>query len=170
MREVARVPTVGLPTARRDREGYAAVFAAHRVPVLRFAYLLVGNQHVAEEVTAEAFARVWPHWRAGRVEDERTYLRKAVVNEVRSRWRRRALERREEERRRRDPEAGGEESRGAEHDRIVRALATLPEEQRAVVVLRFLEDLSLNETAAVLGLRTGTVKSKSARALERLRA
>ncbi len=164
------VLAVGVPAAvRRDRDGYATVFAANRDAVLRFAYLLVGNEHIAEDVTAEAFARVWPHWRAGRVDDERTYLRKAVVNEVRSRWRRRAVERREEERRRRDPDALAPDARGAEHERLVGALATLPDEQRAVVVLRFLEDLSVAQTAAVLGLRPGTVKSKSSRAIERLR-
>ncbi|MBA2496662.1 MAG: hypothetical protein H0V33_06125, partial [Acidimicrobiia bacterium] len=79
----------------RDRVGYAAVFAEHRASVLGLAFVLCGDRHVAEDVAAEAFARVWPHWRAGRVADDRSYLRKAVVNEVRSRWRRRAVERRE---------------------------------------------------------------------------
>lgn len=159
-------------TPERDRAGYAAVFTAHRAAVIGLAYVLTGDRHVAEDVAAEAFARVWPHWRSGKVEDELTYLRRAVVNEVRSRWRRRAVERREEERRRAVGEVvvGSAADRGAEHDVVVRAMALLRPVDRAVVALRFLEDLSEADTAALLGLRVGTVKSRTSRALARLRA
>jgi RNA polymerase sigma factor (sigma-70 family) len=133
------------------------------------AFVLCGDRHVAEDVAAEAFARVWPHWRAGRVADDRSYLRKAVVNEVRSRWRRRAVERREERRHRVEPAATPAAERGGDHDVVVRAMATLPASQRAVIALRFLEDLSEAETAQLLDMRVGTVKSQTSRALARLR-
>jgi RNA polymerase sigma-70 factor (sigma-E family) len=159
--------------AERDRSAYAQVFRTHRGAVVGLAYLLTGDRDLAEDVAAEAFARVWPHWRAGRVDDELRYLRVAVVNEVRSRWRRRATERRVEERRRSvtpaTPGPTPEFERSADHELVVRAMAALAPTERAVIALRFLEDLSEAETARVLGIRPGTVKSRTSRALARLR-
>ena len=57
----------------------------------------------------------------------------------------------------------------ADRDQVLRALATLPARQRAVIVLRYLEDLSEAQTSAVLGCSAGTVKSQASRALARLR-
>ena len=119
---------------------------------------------------AEAFAKVFPQWRRGQVYDPSAYLRRAVVNEVTSRGRRRVLEDREVRRRssrgRGDP---GVDELVAGRDLVVRALRRLPVRQRAVVVLRYYDDLSEAEVADLLGLSVGTVKSHTARALERLR-
>ena len=146
------------------------MFAHHQPYVIRLAYLLCGDAHRAEDATAEAFARVYPHWRRGAVLDERAYLRRAVVNEIRSRGRRSVLERREGERR----TALGRGDRATEEqvvDRelLLEALQRLPARQRAVVVLRFYEDLTEAATAEVLGMRIGTVKSQTSRAMDRLR-
>ena len=73
-------------------DGFRQVFTDHRTRVFRLAVLMTGNVHVAEEVTAEVFARVLPRWRAGGVTDVLSYLRRAVVNETRSRHRRREHE------------------------------------------------------------------------------
>lgn len=164
---VAPAPMMG---AARDREGYADVFRAHHDGALRLAYLLCGDPHRAEEAVAEAFAKVWPHWKRGRVADERAYLRRAVVNELRSRARRRAIEDRETDRRK---ATGRGDSFGQEQalDRhgLLLALAELPGRQRAVIVLRFYEDLTEAATAETLGMRLGTVKSQTSRGLTRLR-
>ena len=94
--------SIETPVPRRQTGGargdgddaYREIFATHRIAVFRFAVLLVGNTHVAEDITAEVFARVLPRWRAGAVHDPLQYLRRCVVNEVRSRHRRRGGEQR----------------------------------------------------------------------------
>jgi RNA polymerase sigma-70 factor (sigma-E family) len=149
-------------------DGYAEVFAAHRGAVYRLACMLSGDTAVAEEVTAEVFAKVLPKWRADNVADPLSYLRRAVVNELRSRWRRVVLERRavHQASLRRDPEGV---DRLALRDPLTRALARLPLQQRSVVVLRFMDDLSEKAVAGCLGLNVGTVKSQASRGLARLR-
>ena len=135
------------------------------------AYVLCGDRDVAEELVAEAFARVWPKWRAGHVDDLPAYLRRALVNLVQGRFRRRMLERRELGRRTVDWRDGQRFEPGVEmRGELWAALLRLPLEQRTVIVLRHVEDLSEDETAAVLNVRPGTVKSRLARGLATLRA
>jgi RNA polymerase sigma factor (sigma-70 family) len=110
---------------------------------------------------------MYPKWRAGRVDDPSAYLRRAVVNQVRGRFRRNATRRRYEASER-PPDAIVDEGI-EERDRVRAALLTLPPRQRAVVALRFLEDRSEAETAALLGISVGTVKSQAAHGLEHLR-
>jgi RNA polymerase sigma-70 factor (sigma-E family) len=152
-----------------------AVATQHR-RLAGFAYLLCGDRTVAEDLVAEAYAKVWPKYRQGKVDDLGAYLRRAVANQAAGRRRRLRLERREIERRTVDwrvltdrdappPEAGVEE-----HDRLWAAIWTLPVDQRAVIVLRHVEDRAEDETAAILGIRPGTVKSRLARGLAALRA
>jgi RNA polymerase sigma-70 factor (sigma-E family) len=160
-------PAVG--AAERDRAAYAAVFREHRDAVLRVALLLCGDRHRAEEATAEAFAKVWPHWRRGHVLEERAYLCRAVVNELRSRGRRRQLEAAVANRRAVVGAVRSVEDDTVERSVVLAALARLPERQRAAVVLRYYEDLSEAQTAEALGMRLGTVKSQTARGLARLR-
>lgn len=150
---------------------FGALYAQHRTPAFRLAYLLCGDADRAEEAVAEAFSRVYPHWRTGRVADAGAYLRRAVVNELRTRGRRRLLELREE--RRPDVDRTTVEDvaqQAVERDRIRIALAALPIRQRAAVVLRFYEDLPEAQVAAALGISVGTVKSSVSRGLARLRA
>lgn len=156
---------------RATPEEYGAVYRVHLEPLLRFAWLLCGDRHQAEDVVAEAFARVFAHWRRGQVSEPYAYLRRAVINEAASRGRRRVLEAREEPRR----VGRGRVERPldelvAERDVVVQALRRLPLRQRAVLVLRFYDDLPEREVAELLGLSAGTVKSHAARGLERLRA
>jgi RNA polymerase sigma-70 factor (sigma-E family) len=162
--------TVVRPRGQGVPEHYGALYASHLEPLLRFAWLVCGDRHQAEDVVAEAFARVLPQWRRGRVYDPSAYLRRSVVNEAASRGRRRVLEVREE--RRRSGHGRGArhlDEQVAERDVVVRALRRLPVRQRAVLVLRYYDDLPEADVADILGVSVGTVKSHAARGLERLR-
>ena len=154
----------------RGRDGFEQLYAAERDGLLRLAVLVGGDRGRAEDAVAEAFARVYPKWRAGGIERPALYLRRAVLNQLTGGFRRRAVERREAERLWGD-DRGEPVLDVALSDRatLVEALAGLSEEHRAVLVLRYYEDRTEAEIAAVLDVPAGTVKSRCARALARLR-
>lgn len=152
-------------------EAFAAHYRAEGNACLRLAYVLCGDRTVAEDIVAESFAKTWPRYRAGRVVDVHSYVRRTVVNTLNSRFRRSGLEHRHLERMGSEapqvdvsPEGGA-----AERSILWPALLALPMAQRSVLVLRYMEDQSELETAAILGVRVGTVKSRSTRGLARLR-
>lgn len=150
---------------------FTRMYAAHHAEALRLAYLLCGDAHRAEDAVAEAFVKVYRQMRKGGVEQPRAYLRRAVINEINSRFRRLALERREASRRTGDDRGGRlPDDALADTDEVFTALRSLPERQRTVVVLRFYEDLPEKDIAAAMGISIGTVKSTLHRGLERLRA
>ena len=150
-------------------DAFSAAVADHHRELARFAFRLCGDRTLAEDIVAEAYARVWPHWRRGGVDGLLPYLMRAVANEAFTRHRRLRLERN------RTPPPGPQvvspfEARVDEHDEIWAALDRLPPGQRVVLVLRIVEDLSEEQTAAMLGIPPGTVKSRLSRALGTLRA
>lgn len=150
---------------------FADVFAAHHPEALRLAYLVCGDAHRAEDAVAEVFTKMYRRWRRGRIANPRAYVRRAVVNEVNSRFRRLALERREAQRRHGDdrgPRMPDDDA--ADRDEVFQALATLPQRQRTAVVLRYYADLTEADTAAAMDVSVGTVKSAVSRGLDRLRA
>lgn len=138
---------------------------------VRLAYVLCGDEGTAEEVVGDAFASCWPHFRAGSVDDVHGYLRRSVVNTMNSRFRRRRLERahlaRAAAERSGVPASG--EAVATDRSTLWPALLALPMDQRSVLVLRYLEDQSEQDTAAILGIKVGTVKSRASRGLGRLR-
>jgi RNA polymerase sigma-70 factor (sigma-E family) len=149
---------------------FETVFGMHHARLLRIAGLLCGDAQEAEDVVAEVFARTFRRWQKGGIDDVGAYLRRGVVNEVRSRWRKRSVRRRVDARRTRDadevaPAADVDIGEGA---RLQHALAQLTERQRAAIVLRFYDDRSEADTAAVLDVPIGTVKSSVSRGLARL--
>src|SRR4051794_519496 len=158
---------------RRDtREAdFAAYLTARRASLLRTAYLLTGNRHDAEDLVQTAFAKLYLSW--DKVRDRGSidgYLKTILVNEHNSLWRR-AWKRREHTAEHamldtavHDPYDDGS---GAALWDVVQ---TLPRKARAVVVLRYYEELTEAETAAILGISVGTVKSQTSRALATLRA
>jgi len=165
----------GVEVAGPDDEFTALV--GDRLPALqRVARLLVGGGDVADDLVAEAIARTLPRWRAGTVADPVAYLRRVVVNLARRRWRRRRLGI-DRDRAALDwlPAGGDAEAGVIERERVLRAVPPAPaarapaRSRRAVVVLRFYEDLGEAEIAAALGVSVGTVKSTLARALGQLR-
>lgn len=155
--------------AAKDDESFASVFNEHHRPAVRLAYLLTGDAGQAEDIVSEAFAKVFVQWRKGRVEDVGPYLRRAVANQANSKLRRRYLERREASRRTGDDRGVRTvDEQAADRDAVWQAIQRLPDRQRQVVVLRYYEDLSEAETAEVLGISAGTVKSSLSRGLSRL--
>lgn len=150
-------------------EAFADLYAAHRDRAVRLAHLLVSDPHQAEDVAAEAFAKVYRRWCKGGIDDLPAYLRRAVVNEANSGLRRRYRDRGEGRRVTGDDRGQRTtEDRAADRDAMWQALGRLPDRQRAAVVLRYYEDLSEAATAEVLGISTGTVKSLTSRGLRRL--
>lgn len=150
--------------------GFVDLLSAELPRIQRIARLLTGNADAAEDLVAEAIARTLPRWRSGAISDCPAYLRHVVVNLAVRRWRRRALASR------RDRLAidwlGAPvdvEAVVAERDRTLQAVMRLPMRRRAVVVLRFYDDLPEARIADVLGISLGTVKSQLSRALEQLR-
>ncbi|CAA9237502.1 MAG: Putative RNA polymerase sigma factor [uncultured Corynebacteriales bacterium] len=136
--------------------------------MVRTAYLLTGDLTLAEDVVQTALASLLVSWRRVRsVANVDAYVHSAIVNAGRRSWRRtwRELPVAElPERALPDPS-----SRYGEYDEVVAALRALPPRQRAAVVLRYYDDLSEAETARVLGCSVGTVKSQTARGLDKLR-
>ena len=143
-------------------------FAAAASPRLRrMAFLLCGDWHTAEDLVQTTLAKVFVSWRKiRRREAEHAYASRTLVNTYLAGKR---LKRSEEVLTSKLPER--EIQSPAPETRIVvlNALATLPPKSRAVVVLRYWADLSVDQVADILGCSPGNVKSQSARALDKLR-
>lgn len=156
--------------AQVDFDGFVAARSAH---LLRTAYLLTRDHALAEDLLQTALTKAWFRW--DRLDgDPEPYVRKVLVNTYASWWRRKW-----------NGEAPSEElpepHHGADgHGRVATAdpdgshdlwtaLGRLPRRQRAVVVLRYFEDLTEAETARLLECSVGTVKSQAAKALAKLR-
>jgi RNA polymerase sigma-70 factor (sigma-E family) len=135
--------------------------------LMRAAYLLTGDSHQAEDLVQSTLAGVALRWRAAS-EHPAAYTRKALYHQAVSWWRWRG--RRPESLSAVLPEAVHDNGDDSERRLVVRAaLGRLTSRQRAVLVLRYFEDLSESDTAAVLGCSVGTVKSQTRHALARLR-
>jgi RNA polymerase sigma-70 factor (sigma-E family) len=134
----------------------------------RTAYLLTGDWGHAEDLLQTAFSRAYPRWHRIVADDPEVYLRRVLVNTWSSWWRRRWRGEVPTEQLRDDP-APDEYAAADRRDAVRAALARLPRRQRAVVVLRFHEDMTEAQTAAALGISVGTVKSQAAKALVKLR-
>jgi RNA polymerase sigma-70 factor (sigma-E family) len=157
-------------TRTTDADALADVFRAHHADVVRLAYLLCGDHERAEDLVADVFTKLYRRLQRGSVDNVRAYLRRSVVNQVNSSFRRLALERREAARRRGDDRGVRAHADDvAERAAMLAALDRLPPRQRTAVVLRFYEDLSEREAAAVMGCSAGTVKSSLSRGLAKLR-
>ena len=139
--------------------------------LLRTAYLLTGDRGHAEDLLQTALLRTARHWSRARDAPE-AYARQVLVNLSRDRIRR-LFRRPREAPMPANPEylrtADDGYERVTERRVVVRAMAELPTRQRQGIVLRFFEDLSVEQTAKLLGFSTGTVKSYTSRALARLR-
>ena len=152
-----------------EQTSFAAVFNEHHRRAVRLAYLLTNDADQAEDIVAEAFAKVYVRWSKGEVRDVGSYLRRAVANEANSKLRRRYLERAVAGRRSGDDRGVRAIDDGAaDHDQVWQAIQRLPDRQRRAVVLRYYEDLPESETAEILGCSVGTVKSQVSRGLSRL--
>jgi RNA polymerase sigma-70 factor (sigma-E family) len=137
---------------------------------LRLAYFLTGNRELAEDLVQEAFVRVAGRFRHLRMPDAfDAYLRRTIVNLYTSQLRRTKLERAYVARQGSDPSIANESGDPATRDELWQALHTLPERQRAAIVLRFYEDLSEHQSAEVLGCSTGALNQLVVRGMAALR-
>lgn len=146
-------------------------FVTHRAPaLLRTAFLLCGGDRgAAEDLLQDVLERTYPRWRRIRDKPE-SYLRAALANAAANRWRTRS--RRVTEVPLEQATAAtrtGHEDRIADHDEVIRALRQLPPRMRAVLVLRFFDDMSEADVAKALHCSVGTVKSQASRGLVRMR-
>lgn len=154
--------------ARADFESW---MISRQRRLLATAYLLTGDPHSAEDLVQTTLAKVYLAWdRVSAADSVDAYARRMLVNEHTSGWRR--LWRQREivsDTSSHDVPVSGQEYDGV-RETLWEAVRGLPERQRAVVVLRYYEQLSEKETADALGVSTGTVKSQASRALATLRA
>jgi RNA polymerase sigma-70 factor (sigma-E family) len=154
-----------------DRDREFGDYYTSRVDRMRgAAYLMCGDWHRAEDVVQTAFVKLYLVWHrvdANGVLDQyvRQIITRSFVDESRRPWRRERVVSSDEL-----PEATVHDPPPEERMVLVQALAQVPTRQRATLVLRFFEDLSVEETAAMLGVSVGTVKSQTSRGLDALRA
>jgi RNA polymerase sigma-70 factor (sigma-E family) len=148
-----------------DEREYSEWAAGCQRQLLRSAYLLTGDLQHAEDLVQEALVKVALRWSKLRGGNPTGYARRIIVRDNISRWRKRRREVRVTE-----VHDVGAVSGDPDLEMVVRrALARLTQRQRAVVVLRHFDDLPEHETAVLLGVSVGTVKSQNAAALARLR-
>jgi RNA polymerase sigma-70 factor (sigma-E family) len=148
--------------------------ASRGAALLRLAFMLSGDRHLAEDLTQDVLIKVYDRWsRVGRMEQPDAYVRRMLVNSHVS-WRRRKSSTEVPVENDSEDAAGAAAVADAAEDMAEREqawqlLATLPRRQQAVLVLRIYEDLSDPEIAAALGCTQSTVRSQAARALATLR-
>ncbi len=153
----------------RDEAGFEAFVAARSDDLLRFALLLTRDRGHAEDLLQTALVKAYRRWNRIAADDPYPYVRKALVTSAAS-WRRLRTTQEIVSLPAHDPAGPDPTDHLADREHMADALATLPPRMRAVLVLRYGEDLSEAATADVLGCSVSTVKSQTARGLARLRA
>jgi RNA polymerase sigma-70 factor (sigma-E family) len=153
----------------RARDEFAAFAAARSGALIRLAYVLTGDQHAAEDLLQTALAKAAARW--GRIHSApEAYVRQIMYREQVSSWRRRA--RRREMTMADLPDQAAAVPAASEETRLSlqAALRALPAGKRAVLVLRYLEDLPEAQVADILGCSVGTVRSQTHKAITELRS
>jgi RNA polymerase sigma-70 factor (sigma-E family) len=150
-----------------DEAAFRDFVAGRWSSLLRTAYLLTGDQHRAEDLLQTSLAKLWLVWGRVGAEHPEAYVRRILITTSTSWWRRRWHgERPMSDHMPERPALGDFTDRLADHDTIVTALRVLTPRQRAVVVLRYAEDLSEAAVAESLGISVGTVKTLASRGLD----
>jgi RNA polymerase sigma-70 factor (sigma-E family) len=150
------------------RQDFTEFVAARSKRLIRLAYVLTGDQHTAEDLLQNALIKAAAHW--GRIHSApEAYVRRIMYREQVSLFRRRA--RRPETAMAQVPEpAAGDQPVGVDARLALRdALRALPPRRRAVLVLRYLEDLPESQVAEIMGCSVGTVRSQTHKAVAQLR-
>lgn len=157
-----------MPDTDLGGQGFDSFVTSSLPALLRFGHVLTGSAQEAEDLVQEALAKCLRRWRRVSVDDPVAYVRRVMVNTHLTRWRRWGARVRLGE----VPEHAADDARlrrSEERDELFRALGELTPRQRAVLVLRYLEDLPDPAIAAMLGCRPSTVRSQAARGLAALR-
>ncbi|PRX48068.1 RNA polymerase sigma-70 factor (sigma-E family) [Nonomuraea fuscirosea] len=151
-----------------DEPGFDNFVAEQTDALLRYGFVLTGNPHDAADLVQEALVRLrgaWPRMR--RKDRSHTYVRTTMARLHISVWRRHRREHLTAE----PPDRVHHEVLPSDEDQgLWEELAALPRRQRAVLVLRYYEQLSDAEIAKVLGISPGTVRSQAFRGLDKLRS
>jgi RNA polymerase sigma-70 factor (sigma-E family) len=147
-----------------DREAFDEFVRARLPKLLRFGHALTGSPHGGADLVQDALERTMLAWsRIDSKDDPEGYVRRIMVNRNVSIWRRYRRERLVDE----VPERQLPDR--ARDDSLWEAIKQLPTKQRAIIVLRYYEDLSEAQIAATMGCSAGTVKSQASRAMAKLR-
>ena len=166
---VSMTSLAGNRAQTRDAD-FTSYMEARKASLLRTAYLLTGDRHSAEDLVQVSLAKLYLAW--DRVKDRGSidgYVRRIMVNENNSLWRRGWKRREHATDELPEPTPHLDEHDDGRSGALWDLVQTLPKKARAVVVLRYYEQLSEAETAEVLGISVGTVKSQASRALAALR-
>ena len=149
------------------RAAFTAFVIARQTSLLRSATLLTGDPHLAQDLLQDALVKVAARWSRLEAGNPDAYVRTVLYRDF-LHWRKKLRQ----EYTTPDPAHGAASDHATRVDErrvILDALRLIPRQQRAVIVLRYFEDLSESETAAVLGVSVGTVKSHSHHGLLKLR-
>lgn len=166
----APISGVAVPAGVSADAEFADFFRATWARLFRTTYAVAGDRSSAEDALQAAYAKAYASWgRVRRADHPEAYVRRMAVNEVLG-TRRRAWWRAERSGEAEPPPHPSHEAATTDRDEVWRAVSALPPRQRAVIVLRYYEDLSEAEIAEVLGCSRGTVKSQASDALKNLRA
>ena len=155
-----------------DRTQFEEFMASRWPGLVRLAFGLTGDRWLAEDLAQTALASAYAAWwRVRRADDPDAYVRRILINASKSRFRRRRIsEQPSGPDDLPDPEVADPTTEVGERSALLTALAELPPRQRAVVVLRYVEDMTDAQVGALLGCSAGTVRSQATRALAKLRA
>ena len=154
----------------RERQQFEEFMTSRWPGLVRLAFGLTGDRWLAEDLAQTALASAYASWwRVARADDPDAYVCRILINASKRRLRRRRVS---EQPAASAPEAAVPDPTASVDERsaLLRALRELPPRQRAVVVLRYWEDLTDAQTGALLGCSASTVRSQAARALAKLRA
>jgi RNA polymerase sigma-70 factor (sigma-E family) len=154
-------------------DGFTEFVATHNAALSRLAYLLSGNHTDAQDLLQTALTKTATRWgQVARYDSPAAFTRRVMINEATSFWRRARRARHQSRVHLPDRPGHPHDEMGQAVTRLTlrQALERLSARQRAVLILRYFEDLSVEETAVVLGCSAGTVKSHTFDALSRLRA
>lgn len=156
---------------RQAEASFLDWLAINRDGLRKTAYLLCGDWHLADDLVQDALTRLFGVW--GRVSDSGNpgpYTRKILVNLYLDHRRRPSRREIPQAQLPDTPDAGSANGVDGDRERLIRALRQVPDGQRAVLVLRYWEDLSIEQTAQILRTSTSNVRSQSSRGLDHLRA
>lgn len=166
-RSMVREPRTQGAARTEGSDGFEAFVAARGDALWRSAWLLTGDHQLAEDLVQTALAKSWPSFDRVGADRFEPYVRRVLFTTYASWWRRKWRGERPTETL---PETRADAADPDARNDLLAALARLPQGQRAVVVLRYFEDLTEQQTADLLGVSVGTVKSQCSRAISALRS
>ena len=156
------------PRAAVRTDNFDTYVSANYESLVRIAYLMTHDWGHAEDLVQTTLVKCWARWTHIAADNPTAYVRRALMNNYFNWWRRSWINKERPTDLDVQVVTVVDRYEAIENSDLIQALSALPKRMRAVVVLRYYEDLSEAQTAAVLGCSIGTVKSQTHRALARL--